>query len=85
MKYARRSVSDQDIRRYEMFAQVSQAFFLHDIVDSYPTHRTCNNLGDSGATSSSLRAWEPAEQLAARVMETQGSPMTHKMTICTLE
>lgn len=23
MKYARRSVSDQDIRRYEMFAQVS--------------------------------------------------------------
>lgn len=26
MKFARRSVSDQDIRRYEMFAQVSQIF-----------------------------------------------------------
>ncbi len=27
MKYARRSVSDQDIRRYEMFAQVSSNLF----------------------------------------------------------
>ena len=27
MKYARRSVSDQDIRRYEMFAQASYVFF----------------------------------------------------------
>lgn len=28
MKYARRSVSDQDIRRYEMFSQVRFIFFL---------------------------------------------------------
>jgi hypothetical protein len=28
MKYARRSVSDQDIRRYEMFSQV-RIFTLH--------------------------------------------------------
>ena len=28
MKYARRSVSDQDIRRYEMFAQVSSDWKL---------------------------------------------------------
>jgi transitional endoplasmic reticulum ATPase len=28
MKYARRSVSDQDIRRYEMFSQVRQVFFM---------------------------------------------------------
>lgn len=29
MKYARRSVSDQDIRRYEMFAQVRVNCLLH--------------------------------------------------------
>jgi hypothetical protein len=86
MKYARRSVSDQDIRRYEMFAQVwAKRYCLHDIVDSYPTHRTCSSLVDSGATSGSLRAWEPVEHLAEQVMGMLGSPMTHRMTICMLE
>jgi transitional endoplasmic reticulum ATPase len=36
MKYVRRSVSDQDIRRYEMFSQVSSNLFrLSSFTDSF--------------------------------------------------
>lgn len=31
MKYARRSVSEQDLRRYDMFAQVSVAYAFYDV------------------------------------------------------
>jgi hypothetical protein len=35
MKFARRSVSDQDIRRYEMFSQVCRGLFLFYLCSAY--------------------------------------------------
>lgn len=59
MKYARRSVSDQDIRRYEMFSQVrfiSHPCIHYVVVLTVVFHiRTCNNPAVSGTTSSSLK------------------------------
>lgn len=60
MKFARRSVSDQDIRRYEMFAQVS--FTVYIIVNQFNSpccFRTFNNLVPSGRRSSSLKVEHP--------------------------
>ena len=45
MKFARRSVSDQDIRRYEMFAQVCITKLLPPDFIQLWIYRICNNLG----------------------------------------
>ena len=45
MKFARRSVSDQDIRRYEMFAQVCITKLLPPDFIQLWILRICNNLG----------------------------------------
>lgn len=49
MKYARRSVSDQDIRRYEMFSQVWECFDVyHHSLDHDLLTRICwQNLQQS--------------------------------------
>ena len=55
MKYARRSVSDQDIRRYEMFSQVSLTIvFCAQVLIVLSMYRTCNSPVDLGPISSSL-------------------------------
>ncbi len=57
MKFARRSVSDQDIRRYEMFSQVClNDFYSRDSVSDIIPCRTCNSRVGSETTSSSLKA-----------------------------
>ena len=90
MKYARRSVSDADIRRYEMFSQVcaitgvglSQETRLIGTL-FVPLLRTCNNRARLATTSSSPRA-----RLAFLHKEllllpaTQGSARMLKTTIC---
>lgn len=55
MKYARRSVSDQDIRRYEMFSQVCCLFTgapMKKRADMF-LYRICSSLVDLEITSSS--------------------------------
>lgn len=63
MKYARRSVSDADIRRYEMFSQVCAITGVGlsqetKLIGTWfvPLLRTCNNRARLGTTSSSPRA-----------------------------
>jgi len=86
MKYARRSVSDQDIRRYEMFSQVRFISFSAYCPYTEPLFfcRTYNNPVDLGTTSSSRKATvKLALRLPRRVM--QGSRMTPPTMICTLK
>src|SRR5882762_3270149 len=67
MKYARRSVSDQDIRRYEMFSQVCILIrFLQREPGLTCASRTCNNLVASATTSSSLKVIPLAAVLLPR-------------------
>lgn len=56
MKYARRSVSDQDIRRYEMFSQVRvQRLIITRCAPNGPGNRISSNHVALAAASSSLR------------------------------
>lgn len=85
MKYARRSVSDQDIRRYEMFSQVRCAFRSREFIAyAYTPIRTFNNLVDSETTSSSQRALT-LQVLRAQPLETLGLQKTRQMMICMLD
>src|ERR1700736_1748277 len=84
MKYAHRSVSDQDIRRYEMFSQVHVLSCLccrhHYLIRTY---RTCSNLVALETTSSSLMVTPlPALRLPQQVAM-QDLQTTCRMTICT--
>lgn len=62
MKYARRSVSEQDIRRYDMFAQVRDMFpsLVATLTDAYGYYRTCNNRVAS-VRSNSQKAAQPQQ------------------------
>lgn len=86
MKYARRSVSDGDIRRYEMFAQVSTLLFPLCLLRfmTFPTCRTYNNHGLSARLSNSRRVRvHPATLVPHRVAEMRCLPMTGRTTTCT--
>src|ERR1700722_12859190 len=86
MKYAHRSVSNQDIRRYEMFSQVhvlSCSCCRHHYHYLIRTYRTCSNLVASETTSSSpmvtpLPAVRLPQQVAMQDLQT-----TRRTTICT--
>jgi hypothetical protein len=86
MKYARRSVSDSDIRRYEMFAQV-RYMFLFPLLDinGLCICRTYNNHGPSDRRSNSRRARD--QQVPVRVLrQAEAMPpllMTRRMMTCT--
>ncbi len=56
MKYARRSVSDQDIRRYEMFLSGMLSTFRSTWSELTWHCRTCNSREGLETTSSSPRA-----------------------------
>ena len=63
MKYARRSVSDQDIRRYELFAQVRN--LPHNgrqCFDVASPHRTSNKPGRLDRRSSSRKLGKEQQQ-----------------------
>lgn len=90
MKYARRSVSDQDIRRYEMFAQVidlshgsyviSERVLIHVIFPSI--FRICNSLARLDRHSSSLRV-HPRRRVVRRLqVEMRRSETMRKTTTC---
>jgi hypothetical protein len=84
MKYARRSVSDQDIRRYEMFSQVLVSCFRFGIqcLLTYLYIRTCNNLADLETTSSFQKAQTLQVDQQGRAPGTLGSQMTRRTMIC---
>ena len=85
MKFARRSVSDQDIRRYEMFAQVRQCSACHWMsVELIGVYRICSNRGRSGRRSNSLKEKEEREGWAQEV-GTRRLARMRKMTTCTLD
>src|ERR1700728_252863 len=83
MKYACRSVSDQDIGCYEMFLQVCIVILTKEL-QLISDSKTCNNLMVSGITSSSLRAilplavFLPQQQAAIQGLQTTlcSTPMT---------
>ena len=52
MKYARRSVSDQDIRRYEMFAQNLQQSRSFGSSFKFPEGAPASGAGGSGGAPS---------------------------------
>ena len=85
MKFARRSVSDQDIRRYEMFSQVSfdDLFSGNSVSDMISSCRTCNNRVGSETTSSSLKAKARLPKLLPLAM--QALLKTPQTTICMLK
>ena len=88
MKYARHSVSDQDIRHYEMFSQVrvlSCSCCRHHCHDLIWTYRTCSNLVALEMTSSSpMVTLLPAVRLPQQVaMQDSSLQTTRRMTICT--
>jgi hypothetical protein len=89
-KYARRSVSDQDIRRYEMFSQV-HTVHPHFLTSPQPTKpspfsfRTYNSLVVSAPASSSLRVPPQNQEQEELPLRTLDSPKKLKMTICTLD
>ena len=62
MKFARRSVSDQDIRRYEMFSQVCRGLDF-TCACTYTPLRTCNNREDSETTLNSPKVKVDLRQL----------------------
>lgn len=84
MKYARRSVSDQDIRRYEMFSQVCylNIVVVYDRVLIMFLCRICNNLVASVTTSSSQKAMV-LQPLLEQQRPTLASPMMQETMICT--
>lgn len=85
MKFARRSVSDQDIRRYEMFAQVSfnlssqRCACLTHTTDSF---RTFNNLVPSGRPSSSPRVGRPVQETSQALEELHSLQMMRETMTC---
>lgn len=86
MKYARRSVSDADIRRYEMFAQVCLPFAfvkLAAMSDAF-LYRTFNSRAPSARRSSSLRAHQRLPAPRARRAPTRALWTRVLMMICTL-
>lgn len=69
MKYARRSVSDQDIRRYEMFSQVGVwRLIIPGAVPNGPGNRISSNHVALAAASSSLRVDRLLRQLGHQAM-----------------
>ena len=84
MKFARRSVSDQDIRRYEMFSQVSpdDLFSWYSVSDIIPSCRTCNNRVGSETTLSSPKAKAQLPKLLLLAM--QALLTTPQTTTCML-
>lgn len=87
MKYARRSVSDQDIRRYEMFSQVCVwifvSFHLCRVTHVMRLYRISSNRVVSGTTLGSQRVLVLLDQ-RRRQLETLGSRTRRKRTICML-
>ena len=86
MKYARRSVSDGDIRRYEMFAQVRFCFPLRLLcIDRVFLCRIYNNRGLSARLSNSRRVQghREATLVPHRAVAMQPLLMTHRMMTCT--
>src|SRR6266702_1613913 len=87
MKYARRSVSDGDIRRYEMFAQVRSRPLQKGLTLTaiHPPGRTYSSHGLSVLLSSShlARGHQEALPVRHRLVGTQPLPMTRRMTTCT--
>jgi len=84
-KYARRSVSDQDIRRYEMFSQVWSltCCCVSTWLICLTPFRTCNNLVGSVTTSDSPRAHPLLAAPHLRLLGTLASRMTRRMMTCT--
>jgi transitional endoplasmic reticulum ATPase len=87
MKYARRSVSDGDIRRYEMFAQVRFCFSLCLLcIDCVFLCRTYNSRGLSARLLNSRRVQghrEEATLAPHRAVAMQPLLMTRRMMTCT--
>ena len=86
MKYARRSVSDGDIRRYEMFAQVRSCLPLSLLcIDYLFLCRTYNNRGLSARLSNSRRVQVDQEAALAlhRAVAMQPLLTTRRMMTCT--
>ena len=84
MKYARRSVSDPDIRRYEMFSQVCIWFSLRwgRATYSIRSYRTSSNRVVLGTTSGSRRVVTLLGRRGQSAI--LGSRTTRKRTICML-
>ena len=84
MKFARRSVSDQDIRRYELFSQVCFCLF-YDVLHLFTPliFRPCNNLAASATISNSQRVrhpppvHQPPHQVATLDLQTIHRTMTY--------
>jgi len=87
MKYARRSVSDGDIRRYEMFAQVSVDYVRFTDGKLTKTCRTCNNHVRSERHLNSQRVMGKLEgveqwlEVATRRLEKTQRMMTYMLRV----